>query len=259
MAALGALSAAWRSYTRDERRARDRLEGGIQGVLDGLRHELNLAGVWARGPDGEGYPPHGDEAATHEHYRNDPRFHEWLIPLRGVRPLTREAIGALGSSEYAAYLGPLLGPFALLNSAMVAIEKAERERAQFVTADPRLLAGLHPAWVREGVPLTQEQLDYVGVVFLYNFALHVQIIGSRQSADANCLFQANAAARREFDAFEATWRDALPRPPRWHLIADAVSVAMLVAAVAVSCSWLWKMLDPLPRLICWLLCHGGAS
>jgi len=252
-ATIAALAVAWVAYASDEKRGREELRRGVLNVLVAVEPEMKLVKHWAAGPDGNGYPQvtpgiaPGEDVASYQHYRE--QMPEWLNPMRSLIPIVCPAIQALPTSPYAAQLAPLIEDVSLLNLALETLAAAERSRAAFVNENADLVARMVRIWIKPNQRASWVEQDFMDVVFLHNYTIHVELIGSAATANDNVLHRAYIFARRALDDFKGTWEAALPPAPRWHRYADAAARVLLVVAGGLVLMLLWKALEPLPTML----------
>lgn len=216
-AGLWALAFAWLTYVMSVREHGQNESLALSSIVSGLHVELEMMRPWT-GAGGAGYSKNMSPASAPP---------DWSDPTRQIWKFEYEAIKSLSSSAFLYRLGPIVVPFAQLSFSISRLFQVYDEYRSFVNSDPSLLA-LPP---EQNLPLRQR-------VFMYNFLIHVQLIGGEDSDDPRCLYKAYGEAVSVLDKFKASLRSMAS--PWWFWFGHLISAACVLSGVLLLARAFWS-------------------
>jgi len=209
-ATLIALTFAWVTFAVSAHESRRTRFEGLRNLVAGLEKELELIKLWAGSEEeGDGYLA---AKKAEDYFKEQP---DWSNPSRVIFKFDYPAIKNLTASQYVASLGSIIDAFVALNYSIVRLYNFYEEYREYVMARPELYDSVQPKFRVEGRPvgLTTSEHDFVMHTFDYNYRIHVNFIGGKDSPDGNCLYKAYNRARSSLRAFsrQANKPDPAPR------------------------------------------------
>ena len=227
------ISAAWFAFVTERREARRRTFESVKDIITGLEAEMALISLWASGkPDNPGYRP----IAAEEYWKDERTRAEWSDPERIIYPFDYPTVKSLTQSQHVRLLGPIIGEFVRLNYSIVRMFDFYAEYRRYVIARPALVDTVGPKLGKDGAEFSEEEKLFLASVFSYNYRIHVQYIGGKDSEDPTCLYHAFRSAEGSLADFKKRLRQE--RAPRWHSVGHVVAGAGLLVATLLLYLWL---------------------
>jgi len=186
-AGLWAIALAWLTYVMMTLNDNKRLFESLKSLVSGVRSELDLMTSWAS-PDTDGY-----SKAT----RPEDCAPNWRVPQRIIYKFGYDTIRGLPSSPYVYHLDDV-GPFVRLSFSISRLFQYYDEYRTYA------LSRLEFYEDRSVGPMSQERQQYHNIIFDYNYHIHMDLIGGKDSPDEQCLYKAYKAAHAALNRLETT-------------------------------------------------------
>jgi hypothetical protein len=232
VAELWAIAVAWITYVMITRSENKRLFESLQSTVSGLCSELDLMKPWT-GAGGEGYSKTIGVA-------NCPS--DWWQPSRIIYKFGYDTIRGLSSSPYVYYLGDLVNPFVRLSFSVSKLFQFYDEYRAYALS--RL------DFYEDGSSMSEvsqpDRQRYLKVIFNYNYRIHMDFIGGKDTADEDCLYKTYKVAVAALGDFSARLK---PRAlPWWFMLGHLIAVLSFCAGGYLVYALLSDMPCPLLRV-----------
>lgn len=249
IATLLAVAFAWFAHVAASLESRKRLYRGVSNLLMGIQKEMELIGHWA-GDDEKGV---GYLRATSKAEYFVEKLTNWGHPSRTIFHFDYPAIKNLTASEQVGFLAPIIDEFVKFNYSIGRLYDLYEESRQYAFSRPELfnkvaakLESLKKGQAFSAADLTPPESEYFQTIFSYNYKLHVDLIGGKDSKDSICLFKTFNKAKYALRKFA---RNLEKEPLPWlYRIGHALAGIIFLGAVILILEWfgLVHIITPVP-------------
>lgn len=248
IATLLAVAFAWFAHVVAALESRKRLYRGVSNLLMGIQKEIELIGHWAGDDEKEdGYLP----KSRAEYFVE--KLTSWGHPSRTIFHFDYPAIKNLTASEQVGFLAPIIEEFMKLNYSIGRLYDLYEESRQYAFSRPEQfnkvaakVESLKKGEVFSAGGLTAPENEYLQTIFSYNYKMHVELIGGKDSKDSVCLFKTFNKAKYDLREFV---RSLEKEPLPWlYRIGHALAVIIFLGAVILILDWfgLVHIITPVP-------------
>lgn len=237
IATLLAVAFAWFAHVAAALESRKRLYRGVSNLLMGIQKEMKLIGLWAGDDEeGDGYLPTSRAECFVE------KLTDWGHPSRTIIHFDYPAIKNLTASEQVGFLAPIIDEFVILNYSIGRLYDLYEEYRQYAFSRPELfnkvatkVESLKKGEVFSAADLTPPENEYFQAIFSYNYQMHVDLIGGKDSKDSVCLFKTFNRAKYALREFvQGLEKEPLP----WlYRIGHALAGIIFLGAVILILEW----------------------
>jgi hypothetical protein len=231
IATIIAAPGAWWTYYATAVASRNNTYEGIKNYLAGIEAELDLLSDWASGEEGsQGYL----FSKSQKEYTMERR--DWFDPSRQIFRVGIPLIESFTSSPYLNHMTELVRPLVKLGHSVRRLFDLHEELRDFSHSNPGFYETLMRKMQQQKNVYTEEENQFMNVVFGMNWKMHVLLIGGSDSPDTNCLYKTFRNARTEIADFKSKLQ---PEPfPKWYFVLHLLSAILAFVGAWEAFRWL---------------------
>jgi hypothetical protein len=227
IATIWSASGAWFTFVAASLSNRQQTFEGICNLLDGMVEELELVRDWASGREGsQGY------LASKPRMQWASERQDWFNPTRHIFTVNTPMLNAVTTSQYAERIGTIISPIVSLNQALRRLFESHADYRMLVHSEPQLYRSVFRKLANPPAVFTQDEQEYLNLVFEANLRMHVDVIGGADSPE-HSLYRAFRTAEQ---AVRNLRRQLRSEPlPHWYWL-------LHIIAAYLAFNGLWQVL-----------------
>ncbi len=232
IATLWAAAGAWFTFFSADLVERRNRYRNVWNFLNGIEAELDLISGWASGGEEDVGYLQSETAVSLTRKHED-----WFNPSRQIFSFDVPLLRTFTTSGQLYRLTDIIGPLVTLNYSIHRLFDLHEELRAFVNSCPELNISVQKKMLTKPNVYTEQEKEYMNVVFGFNKRLHQQLIGGRDSSDNLCLYHSFRKARDAARNFNSHFR---PEPqPKWYVLLHIAASWLVINSLWQIARWLW--------------------